>query len=190
VLVGNQRNPSVDVVATWAKLLKVKSVDIVAWLETQDIPQQEVCLPTPPETVTPESSASPRPATQEYPSHYSTYIKQDPSLSPVLTPAMPASSYYRPRPASQLSQSTVTSPAATLVFPSPMSPLSPVEDSKESWHPCVTALETAIIQGVRDAVAKPPTAPVLLPKSAEEFNAMFASHEDNLAQLYRAFGSS
>jgi hypothetical protein len=70
-----------------------------------------------------------------------------------------------------------------------MSPLSPVENSK-SWHPHVITLETAIVQGVRDAVAKPPTAPMPLPKSAAEFNAMFAPYEDNLAQLYRAFGAS
>jgi len=181
--VRSQRNPSADVVATWATLLKVKSDDIVAWLRSQGPLQQEARLPTPASTITPASSASPKPVPQVYSSHYRT-IKQDPSVSPVLAHT-PATAYYRARPTSQLSVSTTTSPA-TSAFPSP---LSPVEDNK-FWYPRVISLETAIAQGVKDASAKPPTPPTVLPKSAAEFSALFATHEDTLAQLYQAFKAS
>ncbi|KIM35329.1 hypothetical protein M413DRAFT_350477 [Hebeloma cylindrosporum] len=187
VLVKSQRNPSADVVATWAVLLRVKSDDIVAWLRSQGLPEEEVNLPTPASTITPSSSASPKPAPQAYPAHYRT-IKQDPSVSPILSHITPAPAYYQPRvarPTSELSISTTTS-QATSAFPSP---LSPVED-KKTWHPRVISLETAIAQGVKDAAAKPRTPPTVLPKSAAEFNAMFAAHEDTLTQLYQAFKAS
>lgn len=184
VLVRSQRNPSADVVATWATLLKVKSDDIVAWLRSQGLPQQEARLPTPASTITPASSTSPKPASQVYPPRFRT-IKPDPSVSPVLAHTAPVTAYHRPRAISQLSVSTTTSPA-TSAFPSP---LSPIEDNK-SWHSRVISLETAIAQGLRDASAKAPTPPTALPKSAAEFNAMFASHEDTLTQLYQAFKAS